>query len=150
MDWVSFAFSVLALAGSGTALWFTWKFQPRSNLVTYWDDSRVSGFVDDGVPIVDLAITNNGHAAARDVRLYVDSASRVGRDYWDGWLSLEPSEQVVVGIPMIKVRREGDGTLTRLTPREQGILKPLVTVASQRDWGRGVRRRKFRIEGTGY
>lgn len=146
MEWISFAFSVLALVGSATALWFTWTFQPRSNLVTYWDDSRVNRFVDDRVPIVDLTITNNGHAAARDVRIYVDSAGRVDRDHWDGWLSIEPSKQVTVGIPMIKVRREADGTLTRLSPREQGILRPVVTLAWQRDWGRGVRRRKFHVE----
>ncbi len=149
--WVSFILSCLALAASGLALWFTWKFQPRADIEEYWNDRRVSRFVDERVPIVDVTFTNTGNATARDLRIAIDSAEDPNVEYWHGETLLQSGQQVTVGVPLLRVRREGNGTLTRLDLRDDGsyisdIIRPGVTVSWKKDWGRGRKTRTFKIK----
>ena len=152
---VSFVLSLLALAASGVALFFTWRFQPRSHLEWFYDDTRVTRFDDERVPIVNYTLTNIGNATARDVRVTIDLATRVDHEPWGGVLLLESGKQLIIGVPLLRVERQANGELKRQDVDDKGAwisttLQPVVTVTWRRDWGKGTQKFKVKIVGKGY
>lgn len=95
-SWLAIAISLAALVLSWLAFRQKARYHPQPKLVLEWDEVTTAR----KFPMQRVHVADHGDAAARDLRLLVETTARYPRS-WEDRVALEPGEFWICDIPLV-------------------------------------------------